>query len=54
MPNVGEWLDNAPVRWGYVPSVRVIDAQNFAAPPVARVELPQRVPFGFHGNFIAA
>jgi carotenoid cleavage dioxygenase len=34
--------------------VRVIDAQNFAAPPVARVELPQRVPFGFHGNFIAA
>jgi carotenoid cleavage dioxygenase len=33
--------------------VRVIDAQRFTAPPVARVELPQRVPFGFHGNFIA-
>ncbi|GJL93062.1 carotenoid oxygenase family protein [Hyphococcus sp.] len=27
----------------------VIDARNFAAPPVARVKLPQRVPAGFHG-----
>jgi len=27
----------------------VIDAKNFAAPPVARVKLPQRVPAGFHG-----
>ena len=32
--------------------VVVIDAQDFAAPPVARIELPQRVPFGFHGNWV--
>jgi carotenoid cleavage dioxygenase len=33
--------------------VRIIDAQNFTAPPVAKIHLPQRVPFGFHGNWIA-
>ena len=31
----------------------IIDASDFAAPPVARIKLPQRVPFGFHGNWIA-
>lgn len=30
----------------------ILDAGNISAPPVARVELPQRVPFGFHGNWI--
>jgi carotenoid cleavage dioxygenase-like enzyme len=30
----------------------VLDAGNFAAPPLARVKLPQRVPFGFHGNWV--
>lgn len=34
--------------------LRIIDAQNFAAAPVATIELPVRVPFGFHGNWIAA
>lgn len=33
--------------------IRVIDATDFAGPPVARVELPSRIPFGFHGNFVA-
>ena len=33
--------------------IRVIDAQRFAAPPVATIELPVRIPFGFHGDFIA-
>lgn len=32
--------------------VVVLDATDFAAPPVATVHLPVRVPFGFHGNWI--
>ena len=31
----------------------ILDAARFAADPVATVHLPQRVPFGFHGNWIA-
>jgi carotenoid cleavage dioxygenase len=30
----------------------VLDAASFDGPPVATVALPQRVPFGFHGNWI--
>ena len=30
----------------------ISDASNFANDPVARVKLPQRVPFGFHGSWI--
>jgi carotenoid cleavage dioxygenase len=30
----------------------VIDAQDFERGYVARVRLPQRVPFGFHGNWV--
>jgi carotenoid cleavage dioxygenase len=32
----------------------IIDASNFTGKPVARVQLPQRVPYGFHGNWIDA
>lgn len=31
----------------------VLDASRFAAPPLARVQIPRRVPFGFHGSWIA-
>ena len=30
----------------------VLDAHDFAKPPLAEVPLPQRVPFGFHGNWV--
>jgi carotenoid cleavage dioxygenase-like enzyme len=31
----------------------LLDASDFAGPPVATIQLPQRVPYGFHGNWIA-
>lgn len=30
----------------------ILDAQDLARPPVARILLPQRVPYGFHGSWI--
>ena len=30
----------------------IIDTSDFTGEPVARVRLPQRVPHGFHGNWI--
>jgi carotenoid cleavage dioxygenase len=30
----------------------IADASNFTAAPIARVKLPSRVPFGFHGSWI--
>lgn len=32
--------------------VVILDAQDFTGDPVATVHLPQRVPFGFHGNWV--
>jgi len=34
--------------------VVVLDAQDFEGPALARIRLPQRVPFGFHGSWIDA
>ena len=31
-----------------------LDASDFAGKPVARIKLPHRVPYGFHGNWISA
>jgi carotenoid cleavage dioxygenase-like enzyme len=31
----------------------VLDADDLTAPPVAVIHLPARVPFGFHGNWLA-
>ena len=30
----------------------LLDAADLSAPPVARVLLPTRVPYGFHGNWV--
>ena len=32
----------------------ILDARDIAGEPVARVTLPHRVPYGFHGNWVAA
>jgi len=31
---------------------RIIDTKNFSGPPLVRLALPQRVPYGFHGTFV--
>ncbi len=31
----------------------ILDASDFPGPPIASVQLPQRVPFGFHGSWVA-
>ena len=31
----------------------VFDARHLSRGPLASIELPQRVPFGFHGNWVA-
>ncbi len=32
----------------------VVSAAEFSGPPVARVKIPARIPYGFHGTWIAA
>jgi carotenoid cleavage dioxygenase len=31
----------------------ILDSTDLAAPPVATIHLPSRVPYGFHGNWLA-
>ena len=31
----------------------ILDAEDITGPEVARIHLPQRVPFGFHGNWVS-
>ncbi|EAZ92937.1 carotenoid oxygenase family protein [Crocosphaera chwakensis] len=31
----------------------IIDAQDFTASPIAKIQIPQRVPYGFHGMWLA-
>ena len=34
--------------------VVILDAQAIADAPLATIKIPHRIPFGFHGNFVAA
>ncbi|KAI3698403.1 hypothetical protein L2E82_41921 [Cichorium intybus] len=34
--------------------VLVVDAKNFGSEPIAKINLPQRVPYGFHGSFFSS
>ncbi|WP_374348388.1 carotenoid oxygenase family protein [Phenylobacterium sp.] len=56
--------DSAPEGQGWLTAVAwraaenrsdflVFDAQDVAAGPIAVAEVPRRVPFGFHGNWVA-
>jgi len=31
----------------------ILDASDFSGDPIARIKLPRRVPYGFHGNWIS-
>ena len=33
--------------------VLILNAQDFSGEPAARIQLPVRVPAGFHGNWMA-
>ncbi|KAK1630218.1 hypothetical protein QYE76_004533 [Lolium multiflorum] len=35
-----------------VTEVHIIDTQEFEGAPVAKITLPRRVPYGFHGTFV--
>jgi carotenoid cleavage dioxygenase-like enzyme len=39
-------------RDGSATDLVILDAARFAAPPVARIRLPRRVPFGLHGEWL--
>ena len=30
----------------------ILEASDFTGPEIARIELPERIPHGFHGNWV--
>ena len=44
--------DFATARAGGPAELVVLDGEDLAVEPVARIHLPQRVPDGFHGNWV--
>jgi carotenoid cleavage dioxygenase-like enzyme len=45
---------NGPADEGNGSDLVIIDASDFGGAPVATIKLPQRVPYGFHGNWIGS
>ena len=43
------YVYDAPTHGG---EVQILHAQDFTGRPVATIRLPQRVPYGFHGNWV--
>jgi carotenoid cleavage dioxygenase-like enzyme len=43
------YVYDAPSNGG---EVQILHAQDFNGSPIATIHLPQRVPFGFHGNWV--
>jgi len=43
------YVYDAPTNGG---EVQILHAQDFNGSPIATIHLPQRVPFGFHGNWV--
>jgi carotenoid cleavage dioxygenase-like enzyme len=59
VPKDGEIAEDADWRLSVVydattdqSELCILDAQDITGPEVARIHLPQRVPFGFHGNWV--
>ncbi len=61
VPGAGKPDENNGWYLGYVydperdgSDLVIVDAADFGGDPVATIHLPQRVPYGFHGNWIGA
>ena len=61
VPSVGAADESSGYYLGYVydparngSDLMIVDASDFAGDPIATIHLPQRVPYGFHGNWIHA
>ena len=56
-PNGSEEDDGWVLSYIYQPEIDkseivIIDSRSFEKEPVARIHLPVRVPYGFHGNWV--
>jgi carotenoid cleavage dioxygenase len=52
-PSVEEQTDAIHDSGSGQSEVVILDARDIAAGPIARVQIPQRVPVGFHANWFA-
>ena len=52
IPNLSDYDDRLRDEAAERSELIVVDAQHMEAEPVARVLLPQRVPYGFHAEWV--